>query len=280
MRVLMTDLAPLSEKRKSGVGYYTQQLVNNLRDLAGPDFVYSFPDPWLEWKFDWLTNQCRRFEYISKQRGLLPWIEKKVRGKVLDIVRKTVPMMQNPFEEAIRESGSVLYHEPNFVPRALNLPTVISVHDLSVILHPEWHPRKRVLYFEREFHKGLQQCSHIIAISECGKSEIVRHLGWPAEKVSVTYMGVRQGLQRVDGERLSQTLKTLGLKAGYLLHVGTLEPRKNVLMLLKAYCDLPGSVREKHPLVLVGGKGWNVDDVLTYVNREARHKGVRWLGYV
>ena len=71
-------------------GWDTRELVRNLRELAGPDIIYSFPEPWLEWKFDWLTNQCRRYEYLSKQPGVFPWIEKKIRGKVLDIVRKTL----------------------------------------------------------------------------------------------------------------------------------------------------------------------------------------------
>src|SRR6185312_7954115 len=66
----------------------------------------------------------------------------------------------------------------------------------------------------------------------------------------------------------------------YLLHVGTLEPRKNLLMLMRAYCSLPSGVRERHPLVLAGGRGWNSEGAHAYLEGEARHRGVRWLGYV
>jgi alpha-1,3-rhamnosyl/mannosyltransferase len=93
-------------------------------------------------------------------------------------------------------------------------------------------------------------------------------------------MGVRPGLRRVGGEALAGSLRALGLSPGYLLHVGTLEPRKNVLMLLRAYCSLPASVRERCPLVLAGGAGWNSADVHAYLHSEGRHRNVRWLGYV
>src|SRR5439155_1795337 len=62
--------------------------------------------------------------------------------------------------------------------------------------------------------------------------------------------------------------------------LGTIEPRKNVLMLLRAYCSLPERLRNVCPLLLVGGWGWNISDVADYLDREARHRGVIHLGYV
>jgi alpha-1,3-rhamnosyl/mannosyltransferase len=182
---------------------------------------------------------------------------------------------------ALTASGACdLYHEPNFLPQPCGLPTLVTVHDLSVILHPEWHPAFRVADFTRRFDAGLRQCVHLLAISEFGKRQIVEHLGWPADKVTVTYMGVRPGLARLAPVHTAAALRRLGLRPGYLLHVGTLEPRKNVLMLLRAYCSLPAAVREKCPLVLAGGKGWNSDQTHAFLQSEARHKNVRWLGYV
>src|SRR5262249_18121887 len=65
----------------------------------------------------------------------------------------------------------------------------------------------------------------------------------------------------------------------YLLHVGTLEPRKNLKLLLAAYTSLPANLRQRHPLVLIGGPGWNIADLAGPLD-EARHHNVRWLGYV
>jgi alpha-1,3-rhamnosyl/mannosyltransferase len=162
----------------------------------------------------------------------------------------------------------------------IDLPTVITVHDLSVLLHPEWHPPRRVAEFERAFADTLKRARHLLAISEFGKSEIVRHLGWPADRVSVTHMGVRPGLRPVTGGELARGLAALNLSPGYLLHVGTLEPRKNLEMLVRAYCGLPAAVRERHPLVLAGGRGWKCGELHDFLTREGRAKNVRWLGYV
>jgi alpha-1,3-rhamnosyl/mannosyltransferase len=93
-------------------------------------------------------------------------------------------------------------------------------------------------------------------------------------------MGVRPGLRPVTGPDLARSLRALKLAPGYLLHVGTLEPRKNLEMLMRAYCGLPATVRERHPLVLAGGSGWKCEDVHDFLAREGRAKNVRWLGYV
>jgi alpha-1,3-rhamnosyl/mannosyltransferase len=75
-------------------------------------------------------------------------------------------------------------------------------------------------------------------------------------------------------------LRSLGLPPSYLLYVGTLEPRKNLLMLLRAYCALPAELRQKCPLVLAGGWGWKADDLAEFYQSEGRHKGVLLTGYL
>jgi alpha-1,3-rhamnosyl/mannosyltransferase len=189
-------------------------------------------------------------------------------------------LIRRSFRRTIHRGRYDLYHEPNFIPLPGDLPTLATVHDLSALLYPHWHPAVRVAHFEKHFHRGLRRCCHLFAISAFGKREIVEHLGWPAERVTVTYMGVRPGLRRLDAAELRRGLQQLGLPEGYLLHVGTLEPRKNLLMLMRAYCSLPGELRRRHPLVLAGGPGWNSADIHDYLEREGKHRGVRWLGYV
>jgi glycosyltransferase involved in cell wall biosynthesis len=173
-----------------------------------------------------------------------------------------------------------LYHETNFIPLPANVPTVATLHDLSVILHPEWHPRDRVAHFERHFERGLRRCGHFLAISEAGRREILHTLGIPAARVTRTYMGIRPGLGPLPRAAVDRTLRELGLPPRYLLYLGTIEPRKNVLLLLRAYCALPDAVRERWPLLLVGGWGWNTADVADHFHREARHRGVLHVGYV
>jgi alpha-1,3-rhamnosyl/mannosyltransferase len=173
-----------------------------------------------------------------------------------------------------------LYHETNFIPLASDCLTVVTLHDLSVLHHPEWHPADRVAHFERHFVRGLQHCAHFLAISEFGRQEVIRTLNIPPDRVTRTYMGIRPGLGPMPEHEVAPVLRQLGLPPRYLLCLGTIEPRKNVLLLLRAYCALPQYLRERWPLLLVGGWGWNTTKVADYLHSEARHRGVIHLGYV
>src|SRR5262249_39293201 len=153
-------------------------------------------------------------------------------------------------------------------------PTLATLHDLSVLLHPEWHPADRVAHFERHFERGLASCAHFLAISEFGRQEIIRTLHIAPERVTRTYMGIRRGLGPLPATQVAPVLRQLGLPPRYLLYLGTIEPRKNVYMLLRAYCALPGRLRARWPLLLVGSWGWTAGDGAAYMHRGPRHRGV------
>ncbi len=147
-------------------------------------------------------------------------------------------------------------------------------------MHPQWHPLDRVRFFERHFERGLQQCSHLLAVSEFTRREVMREFNVPADKITRTHLGARAGMRPMDRSAIAPELARLGLPSEYLLFVGTLEPRKNPLLMMKAYVDLPRQVRERCPLVLAGGWGWHADEFRDYYEREARHQFVAHLGYV
>ena len=81
-------------------------------------------------------------------------------------------------------------------------------------------------------------------------------------------------------DEIAPVLARLGLAPPYLLHVGTLEPRKNLHLLMRAYGDLPEALRARCPLVLAGGWGWNAAELADHYHAVARHRGVRLLGYL
>jgi alpha-1,3-rhamnosyl/mannosyltransferase len=184
------------------------------------------------------------------------------------------------FRSACARRRYDLYHEPNFIPLATDRPTVVTIHDLSVLLHPQWHPADRVSYYEARFRTGLAGCAHVLAVSEFCRQEVIATLGLAPHRVTRTYNGIRPGLTPVSADAVRPALRRLGLPARYLLYLGTIEPRKNVLLLLRAYCALPQSVRSRWPLVLVGSWGWDSADVARYLHEVARHRGVTHLGYV
>jgi alpha-1,3-rhamnosyl/mannosyltransferase len=199
---------------------------------------------------------------------------------MLDLAKRAGLRLYEQRFQAMARCGFDLYHEPNFIPLPCDLPTVATVLDLSVLLHPQWHPADRVRDFERRFRTGLSHCAHVLTIADYGRREVIETLGVPAHQVSRAYMGVRQGFAPLPAEPVRERIGALGLPPRYLLHVGTIEPRKNLLLLLQAYCDLPATLRERCPLVLVGGWGWNSADVYEYLHSTAQHRHVLHVGYL
>ena len=188
--------------------------------------------------------------------------------------------LQRSFQALCRQHSFTLYHEPNYIPLACDLPTVATIHDLSMLLHPEWHPADRVRHFECHFEQGLKQCVHLLTVSEAVRAEIVTTLSVQPEIVSCVPNGIRPGLEPLPTEIVRRGLRRLRLPAQYLLCLGTLEPRKNVLMLMRVYCSLPEELRQRCPLLLVGGWGWNRQDIAAFLEEEARFRGVLHLGYL
>jgi glycosyltransferase involved in cell wall biosynthesis len=280
MRVVINQLATLG--RKTGIGHYTRQLLLALRSHAPESQIDGFPD-------GWVRGACRTFTrarpYLEPGMASAPrpGIAQNVgvRGHALQYLRRRGrAVLAKYFRTVCAREQYDLYHEPNFIPFPSDRLTVATLHDLSVLLHPEWHPADRVAYYEQTFRRGIKQCAHFFAGSEFTRQEIIRTLNIPAERVTRTYIGVRAIFRRLPAKKVARALRELGLPPRYLLYLGTIEPRKNVLRLLRAYCSLPASVRNHWPLLLVGNWGWASADVADYLHAEARHRGVIHVGYV
>ena len=184
------------------------------------------------------------------------------------------------FRTLARWSRFDVYHEPNFVPHPTRLPTVVTVHDLSVLLFPEWHPADRVKFHDRHFRRGVESANHVVVVSESVRREAIEHLGLPPDRVTAIHNGIGDHFRPQPTAEVERTRRKLGLPPRYLLAVGTIEPRKNVGTLLRAFADLPAAVRESCPLVLAGGWGWKSEPERERFETEARHRGAIHLGYV
>jgi alpha-1,3-rhamnosyl/mannosyltransferase len=270
MRVVVNQLAALGQR--TGVGHYTAELLHGLRRRTPDGTVTAFPGPLVRGArqaWGWL----RQRRSPAKAGGGAASPGPSMRGFARAVLARY-------FRALCRLRRFDVYHEPNYLPLPCDVPTVATVHDLSVLLHPEWHPADRVAAFERDFRDGLSRCTHVLTDTDCVRREIIQTLGLPPDRVTRAYVGIRRQLCPLAAEDVRRGLRALGLPPEYLLFVGTLEPRKNVLRLLRVYCSLPEAVRSRWPLVLAGGWGWNAGDVAEYLHAEARHRGVRHLGYV
>ena len=184
------------------------------------------------------------------------------------------------FANHCRTYGAKLYHEPNYLPFAANLPTVITVHDLSVLLHPEWHPADRVREHAKRLERAAANAEHIITDTEQVRREVLQELGVHSAKVTAVPLGVGPEFRQVNSEELATWRQRLNLPEKYFLCVGTIEPRKNLLTAMQAFADLPAKEREHQPLLLAGPWGWKADAEFAFFERTGKNLGIRHLGYV
>lgn len=182
-----------------------------------------------------------------------------------DFIKKVVPqpyrvsraIQQWRFNLGIKRIRPHLYHEPNFLPFRFDGPTVITAHDLSWIRHPETHPADRVAVMNELFPRALDGASHILTDAEFVRQEIIETFGVAPARITSVPLGARPVFRPRSGDECAATLSEHGLQyRRYVLCVGTLEPRKNLELAIRAYAGLPKAFRSRYPLVTVGMKGW------------------------
>jgi len=180
-----------------------------------------------------------------------------------------------------------LFYSPDFAlpPTLPRTRTLVTVHDLSFLHCPEHFVPKLVRYLSRIVPRSIACADRVLAVSEATRTDLIGLLGTPPEKIVVIHNGVapRFRPEPEPGEKEHvQARYGLGGRP-YILSVGTVQPRKNHLRLIRAFTKLVSQQANRptnHPpqLLIAGGPGWLYEDVLT---EAAKHPGrVRILGFV
>jgi alpha-1,3-rhamnosyl/mannosyltransferase len=214
-----------------GIGVYTQALLRHLPQAGCELSPYTWP-------------RARGETVLSVGKPMAQSFE---RASLVDLVTPPGHRVHMPVD---------VFHVTDYRVVRMDCPVVASLHDALPIKHPEWcNPRLRGLknWLQK---KAAQKADHVIALSNFAISELVACFGVDERRISVVPCGVeRSWLEAPDGEQVAATLGAHGLRPGYFLFVGTLQPRKNVERVLDAYLSLPGAVRAERQLVLVGSAG-------------------------
>lgn len=180
----------------------------------------------------------------------------------------------------LRQVKPDLYHALAFViPRGLRCPSVVTVYDLSFVRYPELLSTLRRHYLQRFTCDSCRRATRIIAISESTAQDIVDFWDIPRDKIDVTHLGVSSEFRPLPVEDI-ENFRHHKLPKRFLLFLGTLEPRKNLPMLLRAYAQLPRDVRENVHLVLGGGKGWMYEEIFATIAQYNLEKTVHTPGYI
>lgn len=193
------------------------------------------------------------------------------------------PALRILWEQAIQPwqlGGLDLLHGMAFVnPLLTRKPAVVTIYDLSFMLHPERLSASRRRYLQTLTHITAQRARRILAISASTAHDVEHLLGVPRDRIDVALPGVGPQFAPLPATAIDDFRARLGLPPRFLLHLGTLEPRKNLTLLLTAFARLPEALRAETPLILVGGKGWGLDEVRATIVRLGMEKHVRLEGY-
>jgi glycosyltransferase involved in cell wall biosynthesis len=260
MRIAL-DAIPLVAK-KTGVGHYTDALAEWLArthddhqyELVSP-FDFHFPNgqsapPNLHKRFTPVNPLFRKWWLVG-----LPTL-----------------LRISPFD---------LFHGTNYcIPVFAPCPTVVTIHDLSLYAQALTHEQQNVTRGKRRIPVMARRADMIIAPSEATKRETIHYLGISPERIRVIYEAARPKMKPLPPEACAPVLQKHGIQRPYLLYTGTIEPRKNLLTLIRAYSEIVQATEHRPLLVLCGGRGWLDNEIFDLIAALQLQEMVKCTGYV
>lgn len=172
-------------------------------------------------------------------------------------------------------------HSPDFIPPLRrNCRSVITVHDLAFLRFPHFLTRESARYYS-QIDQAVRRTDHIIAVSESTRQDIIQLLGVPEEKITVIHEAAHPCFRPIDDpDALAATRARYNLSDPFILTVSTIEPRKNLVTLLRAFRAFLEKSPRPAQLAIVGKPGWLYEDVFHTVEALGLQDAVRFLGRV
>ena len=251
-------LATATGYRRAGIHHYIHQIVRHLPPTTGTRYtVYTR-----------LTDEWEHRADMGMVGTRLPTDNRAAR-----IVWEQAVW---PFQ-ARRDELTLMHSMAFAMPRLAPCPVVVTIYDLSFVENPEAFPAAQRRYLRHETAYSCAHAARLVAISESGRRDIHRHFGVPLERIDVVTPGVDDCYRPLPADQVAAFRQEKGLPDTFILHVGTLQPRKNIPTLLDALARLE---RPDVALVLVGGRGWIYEEIFARVQALGLADRVRFPGYV
>lgn len=266
MRIALDYTAAI--RQQAGIGHYTRSLVAAMlaQDSTNQYTLLSSGRPTEERPFPEAEN--------VRGRGII------IPDRLLNVLwyRWRVPLYANLF------SGRAdIYHGPDFTlpPLSGKLKTVVTIHDLAFLEQSEYAAPSLSAYLKRVVPQAVAQADVVAAISEETRRALIQHFQTPASKITIVPNGVSSYFQRItDPLILGATRNKFHLQDPFVLSVGTLEPRKNHLGLIKAFHKARQQKKGPAMLAIAGGKGWLYEETKQVIADLKLEKQVLFLGRV
>src|SRR3989442_6052731 len=258
------DGYPLAELR-TGVGHYTLELARALA-LTAPSDQFELVSP--------VPFEPSALEEINQAN--LP----NLRAVHLETSRIRGHWWAVGLPFYAKHARFDLFHGTNFEVPFWNRRSVVTIHDLAALLHREKHRDSLARRARLRLPIVAKLARKIITPTESVKREVCEHLRVKVNKVIAIPSAARQSFQPVPSEQTVETRKRLAIEDDFVLFVGTLEPRKNLLTLLKAFDQILRQTSLRPQLVLAGGEGWLMDEAFSFIEHSGIGDRLRLTGYL
>lgn len=254
---------------KAGIAHYTYYLVKNLLKIDKKNqYVLFFDSAFMDVKEFRQKNVTIKFFPFSQYRRYLPFAYSHVLITAM----------------LVKEKLDVYHNPAGVIPLSYRGRSVVTVHDLAIYKNPQWFPQRLIsrnaFYTKVLIPSSIKRAEKILAVSENTKKDLVKMFKVKAKKIIVTPLGVAK--EKISNQQAKKVLKRFKLTQPYILYLGTIEPRKNIIMLIHAFEQLVMKNKKFKDLnlVLAGARGWKFQGVFKALEASYVKEGIKYLNYV
>jgi glycosyltransferase involved in cell wall biosynthesis len=259
------DGYPLSEPL-TGVGHYTLELAHSLaRNFPRDEFELVSPKPFNPAAISGIQRESLPNLLLTQAKS------SSLRGHWWSV---GLPMYA-------RRARFDLFHGTNFeVPLWKGRRTILTIHDLSTLLYPETHRARAVRRARLRLPIAAKIADAIITPTEAVRQQVCERLKVKPGKITAIHEAPRRTFSPMTQEETVPIRKRLRVEDEFLLFVGTLEPRKNLLTMLRAFEEVITRTSARPQLVIAGGEGWLIDETLSFINSASLKDRLLLTGYL
>ncbi|MDM8530669.1 glycosyltransferase family 1 protein [Anaerolineales bacterium HSG25] len=261
MTLIGIDASRAAKAKRTGTETYSLELIKQFARLASPTTRLRLYTPHAPQHNDWPDSP-------HVETRIIPW------PRLWTHLRLAAELHQAP--------PDLLFVPAHVLPLFCPVPAVVTVHDLGYRFYPSAHKRFSRWYLDWTTRRHSRVASHVIADSEATKSDLIQIYQADSKRITVAHLGRDETLTRIDDRAEVETVKNrYKIEGDYLLYIGTLQPRKNLLRLLDAFSSVTRALENRQiKLVLAGGQGWLYNEIFSRTQQLRLTEQVIFTGYI
>lgn len=265
------DVRPIIKKQKTGIGYYAYEIIKSVQRLFSENkYVLNF------FTINGKDEEVERLQDIRTNKTIISGCF-YVRDFLFRTLGAFIPI---PYRFFFKANVDITHFFDYVIPFGVHGKKIVTVYDMTFRAYPKTLPLKTKLLLATNLRVSCKRANKIITVSEFSKREIMKYLNISAERINVVPSGINlQKYYPLDNESIKKVKDKYSLENSYFLYLGTLEPRKNLVRLIKAYYKLKNE-KNMPDLILAGQKGWFYEEIFECIHKLKLEKSVVYIGYV